>query len=105
MYKRQAQQEHTFVDFVGESVQQVTLNGAALDPGQVYADSRLQIGPLQADNTLVVVATGRYTNSGEGLHRFVDPLDGEVYLYTQFEVPDARRVFAVFEQPLSLIHI
>ncbi len=94
-----AQQEHTFVDFVGESVQQVTLNGAALDPGQVYADSRLQIGPLQADNTLVVVATGRYTNSGEGLHRFVDPLDGEVYLYTQFEVPDARRVFAVFEQP------
>ncbi|MEN9608632.1 MAG: hypothetical protein RLZZ06_563, partial [Actinomycetota bacterium] len=36
---------------------------------------------------------------GEGLHRFVDPVDGEVYLYSQFEVPDSRRVFAVFEQP------
>jgi aminopeptidase N len=29
----------------------------------------------------------------------VDPVDGEVYLYTQFEVPDSRRMFAVFEQP------
>ena len=38
-------------------------------------------------------------NTGEGLHRFVDPVDGEVYLYTQFEVPDSRRMFAVFEQP------
>ncbi len=38
-------------------------------------------------------------NTGEGLHRFVDPVDGEVYLYSQFEVADSRRVFAVFEQP------
>jgi aminopeptidase N len=38
-------------------------------------------------------------NTGEGLHRFVDPVDNEVYLYTQFEVPDSRRMFAVFEQP------
>ncbi|MBZ4251819.1 aminopeptidase N, partial [Streptococcus pneumoniae] len=38
-------------------------------------------------------------NTGEGLHRFVDPVDNEVYLYSQFEVPDSRRMFAVFEQP------
>ena len=38
-------------------------------------------------------------NTGEGLHRFVDPVDEEVYLYTQFEVADCRRMFAVFEQP------
>ncbi|WP_036327904.1 hypothetical protein, partial [Microbacterium sp. B19] len=48
---------------------------------------------------LVVDADCEYTNTGEGLHRFVDPVDGEVYLYTQFEVPDSRRVFTVFEQP------
>jgi aminopeptidase N len=48
---------------------------------------------------LVVDADCEYTNTGEGLHRFVDPVDGEVYLYSQFEVPDSRRVFAVFEQP------
>ena len=54
----------------------------------------------QAENELVVVtATAAYTNSGEGLHRFVDPVDDEVYLYSQFEVPDSRRMYAVFEQP------
>ena len=38
-------------------------------------------------------------HTGEGLHRFIDPADSETYLYSQFEVPDSRRVFAVFEQP------
>ena len=38
-------------------------------------------------------------NTGEGLHRFVDPVDDEVYLYSQFEVPDSRRMYPVFEQP------
>ena len=89
----------TWIDFVGDSVQAVTLNGQALDPARVFADSRIALPDLAADNTLVVDATGRYTNSGEGLHRSVDPVDGEVYLYSQFEVPDARRVYAVFEQP------
>ena len=51
------------------------------------------------DNVVVVAATGRYTNTGEGLHRFVDPVDDEVYLYSQFEVPDSRRMYPVFEQP------
>ncbi|MBH0247790.1 aminopeptidase N, partial [Streptomyces cavourensis] len=50
-------------------------------------------------NELKVVADCAYTNTGEGLHRFVDPVDEQAYLYTQFEVPDARRVFASFEQP------
>ena len=40
-----------------------------------------------------------YSRSGEGLHRFVDPADDRVYLYSQFEVPDARRVYTTFEQP------
>ncbi len=40
-----------------------------------------------------------YSHTGEGLHRFVDPVDDRVYLYTQFEVPDARRVYTTFEQP------
>jgi aminopeptidase N len=60
---------------------------------------RIQLPDLAADNELTVVADAPYMNTGEGLHRFVDPVDGEVYLYTQFEVPDSRRMFAVFEQP------
>jgi aminopeptidase N len=48
---------------------------------------------------LVVDADANYMNTGVGLHRFVDPVDNEVYLYSQFEVPDSRRMYAVFEQP------
>ena len=65
----------------------------------MFADSRIVLDQLEESNELVVDADCEYTNSGEGLHRFVDPVDDEVYLYTQFEVPDSRRVFAVFEQP------
>ena len=54
---------------------------------------------LDRDNTVVVEADMLYTNTGEGLHRFVDPVDGEVYLYSQFETADAKRVYACFDQP------
>ncbi|MRJ78142.1 aminopeptidase N [Aeromicrobium sp. SMF47] len=88
----------TFVDLVDAEISSITLNGEPVDPS-VYADSRIPLDGLQETNTLVVDATMAYSHSGEGLHRFVDPVDGLVYLYTQFEVPDARRVFATFEQP------
>ena len=89
----------TFIDAITSSVHSVTLNGVELDPAKVSDGTRIQLKNLQAENTLTVVAEAKYTNTGEGLHRFVDPVDGEVYLYTQFEVPDSRRMFAVFEQP------
>ncbi|MFF2369525.1 aminopeptidase N [Agromyces sp. NPDC058110] len=89
----------TFIDAITAAVHSVTLNGVELDPAEVSDGVRIQLPDLAAQNELVVVADGRYMNTGEGLHRFVDPVDGEVYLYTQFEVPDSRRMFAVFEQP------
>jgi len=89
----------TFADLVGATVHSITLNGRALDPATAYADSRIQLDQLAADNELVVEADCAYSNSGEGLHRFVDPVDERVYLYSQFEVPDARRVYTTFEQP------
>ena len=89
----------TWIDFVGRSVERVVLNGTELDPAQVCADGRIALDGLAAENELVVKATGLYMNTGEGLHRFVDPADGEVYLYSQFEVPDSRRMYPVFEQP------
>jgi len=88
----------TFIDLVAPSVSEIVLNGESLDLAG-FADSRIALSGLLAENELRVVADCAYTNTGEGLHRFVDPVDGETYLYTQFEVPDARRVFAVFEQP------
>jgi aminopeptidase N len=89
----------TFIDAFTRTVHSVTLNGVELHPAKVSDGVRIQLENLAAENELTVVADAEYTNTGEGLHRFVDPVDGEVYLYTQFEVPDSRRVFAVFEQP------
>ncbi|MGW0082964.1 aminopeptidase N [Streptomyces sp. NPDC003393] len=90
----------SFIDLVAPAVHEVTLNGDALDPGEVFKDSRIALPALlEGRNVLRVVADCAYTNTGEGLHRFVDPVDDQAYLYTQFEVPDARRVFASFEQP------
>ncbi|KTR53690.1 aminopeptidase N [Curtobacterium oceanosedimentum] len=89
----------TFIDAITKTVHSITLNGTALDVAAVNDGVRIQLDDLQEQNELVVVADALYTNTGEGLHRFVDPVDDEVYLYSQFEVPDSRRMFAVFEQP------
>jgi aminopeptidase N len=89
----------TFIDAHTKTVHSVTLNGSVLDPAVVSDGVRIQLDGLAEQNVLTVVSDAEYTNTGEGLHRFVDPVDNEVYVYTQFEVPDSRRVFAVFEQP------
>lgn len=90
----------TFIDLVAPAVHQVVLNGKPLDVAVVFRDARIALPHLrEGANELTVTADCEYTNTGEGLHRFVDPVDQQAYLYTQFEVPDARRVFASFEQP------
>ncbi|MGW0857547.1 aminopeptidase N [Streptomyces sp. NPDC002690] len=90
----------TFIDLIAPAVHDVVLNGTPLDVAAVFRDARIALPHLrEGANELKVVADCAYTNTGEGLHRFVDPVDEQAYLYTQFEVPDARRVFASFEQP------
>ena len=89
----------TFADLIADKIREVTLNGRALDPDTVYDGARIQLDELAERNELRVVADCLYSRTGEGLHRSVDPADKETYLYTQFEVPDARRVFTTFEQP------
>ncbi|MGV9251215.1 aminopeptidase N [Streptomyces sp. NPDC003697] len=89
----------TFADLIAPAVTAVRLNGRDLDPGEVFDGARVRLEDLAADNELVVDARCAYSRTGEGLHRFVDPEDGEVYLYTQYEPADSRRVFACFEQP------
>ena len=89
----------TFIDLITPTVHEVILNGRPLDVAAVVSEARIALPGLAADNELIVVADAAYMNTGEGLHRFVDPVDKEVYLYSQFEVADARRVFACFDQP------
>ena len=89
----------TFLDLIADEVESVELNGVALDPAKVFVNDRIELDGLQENNEVVVKALCRYSNTGEGLHRSVDPSDGNIYLYSQFEVPDARRVYTVFDQP------
>ncbi|WP_330457856.1 aminopeptidase N [Streptomyces sp. NBC_00820] len=89
----------SFADLIAPGVTAVTLNGRDLDPGQVFDGTRILLEDLAAENELTVDASCAYSRTGEGMHRFADPEDGEVYLYTQYEPADARRVFANFEQP------
>jgi aminopeptidase N len=88
----------THLDLTAPTVHEAVLNGRTLDAA-AFDGNRLALSDLQSANELRVVADGAYMRSGEGLHRFVDPVDGSVYLYTQFETFDAHRMFACFDQP------
>ncbi|MEU0536192.1 aminopeptidase N [Amycolatopsis tolypomycina] len=91
--------ESTWVDIVADRVHSATLNGADVDVSAYVEDKGIALAGLAEANELTVTADCRYMNTGEGLHRFVDPVDDGVYLYTQFETADAKRMFACFDQP------
>ena len=88
------------VDFLNAAVTAVAVDGEDLDPAQVAGRARVVVPGLSAGaHEVRIEGAALYSRSGEGLHRFTDPADGEVYLYTQYEPADARRVFPTLEQP------
>ena len=89
----------TYIDLAADRVQRAVLNGHAIDVSGYDESAGIPLRGLAQNNVLLVEADCRYSNTGEGLHRFVDPVDGEVYLYSQFETADAKRMFACFDQP------
>jgi aminopeptidase N len=89
----------TYIDIAADGIRSATLNGRDIDVSGYDESTGIPLTALAERNVLVVDADCRYSNTGEGLHRFVDPVDGEVYLYSQFETADAKRMFACFDQP------
>jgi aminopeptidase N len=90
--------QSTFIDAVGKRVISATLNGVDFEVKN-YDGETIHLPPLAGENDLYLEIEAKYSNTGEGLHRFVDPADNEVYLYTQFETGDARQMYACFDQP------
>jgi aminopeptidase N len=88
----------TFVDLTAPGVREITLNEAPVGLDAFDGD-RVTVTDLAAENVLRIVADCAYSRSGEGLHRFTDPADGHVYLYSDLETFDAHRVYACFDQP------
>jgi aminopeptidase N len=89
----------TFIEAAADRLRSVTLNGTEIDTSGWSAEKGLTLAGLAEENTLVVDGDFLYSSSGQGLHRSADPVDKEVYLYSQFETADAQRVFACFDQP------
>ena len=88
----------TFIELTAPAVREITLNGEPVERAAFDGD-RITLANLASDNVLRVDAECAYSRSGEGLHRFSDPVDGDVYTYTDFETYDAHRVYACFDQP------
>jgi aminopeptidase N len=88
----------TFIDAVGKRLISATLNGKAI-PASAFTGQSLLIEGLAAENELVVEIEAIYSKTGEGLQRSVDPVDKEVYLYSQGETAFIRNMYPCFDQP------
>ena len=88
----------TFIDLTAPEVTEIILNGAAVDPA-AFDGNRITLTGLAESNELRVVAACAYSHTGEGLHRFTDPADKGVYMYSDLETFDAHQIYACFDQP------
>jgi aminopeptidase N len=103
--RRSGCRSETFINISGRSVEQCTLNGKELLATEHEFDGTLPWlhGLRAGTNCVSVTAQCEYQHTGVGLHRFGDPIDGEVYLYTQLQPSDAHKMLACFDQPTSKV--
>src|ERR1022692_305540 len=88
----------SFIDLTAPQIREITLNGSQVSP-ENFTGHRIILDDLAGINELTVAADCAYSRTGEGLHRFTDPADKSVYLYSDLETFDAHRIYACFDQP------
>ena len=88
------------LDFGGGTVRELRVNGR---PVPVTYNGFFLTLPAEAlqtgENSVLVTYEHDYSEDGTGLHRFVDPEDRRVYLYTYLWPYYANRLFPAFDQP------
>jgi len=88
------------VDLDKAHINSLIVNGHKIKPNYNQWFITLESNVLKLGrNTVVVDFTRKHSTNGEGLHRFTDPVDGKVYLYSHFEPAAAHQMFALFDQP------
>ncbi|WP_435970667.1 aminopeptidase N [Streptomyces sp. Qhu_M48] len=88
----------TFVELKPETLHSAHLDDRPLDVTTLDGN-RLPLSLTEGEHVLSISTTMRYSRTGEGMHRFTDPSDGESYVYTQLFMEDVQRVFPAFDQP------
>ncbi|QIR16247.1 aminopeptidase N [Shewanella aestuarii] len=99
-FNYQGKSKNLSLDLNQANIQSMLINGKRIYPN--YNGSYIIINPSllnSGQNSIEVEFTRQHSTNGEGLHRFVDPVDGKVYLYSHFEPAAAQQMFAVFDQP------
>jgi aminopeptidase N len=89
----------TFAEFIAPTIHEITLNGRSLDAAEVFDGTRITLANLAEHNELRVRADGGYQRNGIGMHRAIDPVDGEAYCYSDAEPYEIHRVYPCFDQP------
>ncbi|MFH8406208.1 aminopeptidase N [Streptomyces sp. NPDC018019] len=89
----------THIDVKPTELRSVTLDGRPVDPATLDGNRLPLTGLTPGEHELRLEATMSYSRTGEGMHRFTDPADGETYVYSQMFMEDVQRVFAAFDQP------
>jgi len=93
------------LDLSEANISSIVVNGISMTAEEVSSNYNSWFITLptkqlkQGANTVTVSFTRKHSTNGEGLHRFKDPVDGKVYLYSHFEPAAAQQMFALFDQP------